>query len=158
MIGYSNALPGGTGDAPTLPAAACRFSGWIAVMTSVGAIRWLAIRSGSSQIRIAYFRPNGVDVAHARDPLEDVDDVDLAVVVEEGRVVPAVGRDEVDDADHVGRRLLDRDAELLDLGRQARLRRLHLVLDVDRGDVLRVADLEGRDDLETPLLVLSEEK
>ena len=34
-----------------------------------------------------------VHVADARDPLEGVDDVDLAVVVEERRVVPAVGRD-----------------------------------------------------------------
>ena len=57
------------------------------------------------------------------------------------------GEIEVDDADHVGRRLLDRHPVLLDLGRQAGLGRRHLVLDVDGGDVLVVADVERGDDV-----------
>ena len=57
VIGYSNACPAGTGWAPTLPAAACRFSCWMAVMTSVEEISIVESRSGSSQIRMAYFRP-----------------------------------------------------------------------------------------------------
>jgi len=40
-----------------LPTAAWRFSCWIAVMTSAGAICCSAMRSGSSQIRMAYRRP-----------------------------------------------------------------------------------------------------
>ena len=67
------------------------------------------------------------------------------------RVVATVGRDQVDDADHVGRRLLDRHAELLHRVGQARLRRLNLVLHVHRGDVERVADVEGGDDLRQPV-------
>ena len=107
----------------------------------------LARRSGSIQIRIAYLRPEHVGVADAVDPLEDVGDVDLAVIVQEVGVVPAVGRDQVDDADHVGRRLLDRHAVLLDLGRELGLGRLHPVLDVDGGHVLRVADVERGHDV-----------
>ena len=42
-----------------MPDAACLFSCWIAWTTSAGEIRWLAIRSGSSQTRMAYLRPNG---------------------------------------------------------------------------------------------------
>ena len=93
------------------------------------------------------------DIADARDSLQDVGDEDLAVIVEEGRVVDRLLRarvelrDEVDDADHVGRGLLDRDAELLHLGGELRLRGLHLVLDVDGADVLRVADVEGGHDV-----------
>ena len=57
VTGYSNRWPAGTGGAPILPAAACRFSDLIAVITSSGEICSLAIRSGSSQIRMAYLRP-----------------------------------------------------------------------------------------------------
>ena len=59
VTGNSNRCPGGAGEAPILPEAACLFSCWIAWTTTAGAIRWLAIRSGSSQTRMAYFRPNG---------------------------------------------------------------------------------------------------
>ena len=59
VTGYSNRWPGGAGRAPILPEAACLFSCWIAWTTSAGEIRWLAIRSGSSQTRMAYLRPNG---------------------------------------------------------------------------------------------------
>ena len=59
VIGYSNRWPGGAGRAPILPEAACLFSCWIAWMTSAGEIRWLAMRSGSSQTRMAYLRPKG---------------------------------------------------------------------------------------------------
>ena len=54
-------------------------------MTSWGEIRWSVMRSGSSQIRIAYRRPKTIDVADAGDPPQDVDDADLGVIVEEGR-------------------------------------------------------------------------
>ncbi len=60
-IGYSlNTRPGGTGWPPILPAAAWRFSAWIAAITSDGAMSWAAIRSGSSQTRMAYLRPNAL--------------------------------------------------------------------------------------------------
>ena len=52
-------LAGGAGRAPILPEAACLFSCWIAWTTSAGEIRWLAMRSGSSQTRMAYLRPKG---------------------------------------------------------------------------------------------------
>jgi hypothetical protein len=57
VTGYSNVCPSGTGAPPILPAAAWRFSDCIAEITSSGVICWLAIRSGSSQTRIAYLRP-----------------------------------------------------------------------------------------------------
>ncbi len=87
-----------------------------------------------------------VDLADAPDSLQDVDDVDLGVVVQEVGVEPAVGAGQVHDAHHVGGRLLRLDADLGDLRRQGGLGRVHLVLHVDRGDVLRVADVEGHDD------------
>ena len=88
-----------------------------------------------------------VRVTNAVDPLEDVGDVNLPVIVEEIRVVPAVGRDQVHDADHVRRRLLDRDAVLLHLRGELGSGRLHPVLDVDGRHVLRVADVERGDDV-----------
>ncbi len=57
VIGSSKSCPVGTGRAPILPAAACTFSCRIASMTSLGEIRMFAIRSGSIQILMAYFRP-----------------------------------------------------------------------------------------------------
>ena len=96
---------------------------------------------------MAYLRPKGFTSLTPGIRFRASTTLICAVVVEEGRVVPAVGRDEVDDADHVGRGLLDRHPVLLDLGREARLGRRHLVLDVDGGDVLVVADVERGDDV-----------
>jgi hypothetical protein len=58
VIGNSKAWPLGVGGPPILPAAACRFSCWMAMITSDGAIRISAIRLESSQTRMAYLRPN----------------------------------------------------------------------------------------------------
>ena len=88
----------------------------------------------------------GAHVADARNPSQYVECVDLRVVVEERRVIASVGRNQVHHADHVGRRLLDRHAELLHFGRKHGLGGLHAVLDVDGGDVLGVADVKGRHD------------
>ena len=91
-IGYSlNAWPGGTGWLPILPAAAWLFSDWMASITSIGGMSWAAMRSGSSQIRMAYLRPNAFTSLTPGMRLKHVEDVDLRVVVEERRVVAAVG-------------------------------------------------------------------
>ena len=91
--------------------------------------------------------PECVHVAHSGDPPQDIEYIDLRVIVQVRGIVTAVGRDQVDHADHVRRGLLDGHAELLHFRRQHGLGRLDAVLDVDRGNVLRIADVEGRNDI-----------
>ena len=89
VIGYSKAWPLGTGWAPTLPAAAWTFSCWIAVMTSVGRDQHARQAVGVEPDPHGVLPADHVDVADPLDPLQDVGDVDLAVVVEEVGVVLA---------------------------------------------------------------------
>ena len=85
VIGYSNArfCPGGSGKAPTLPAAAWRFSDWIAAITSLGPIELAGhpVRVEPDPHRV--LPPEDRDVAHPGNPPQDVGDGRLAVVVEE---------------------------------------------------------------------------
>ena len=88
-----------------------------------------------------------LDVADARQPLQLVDDLQIGVVATASTEIDGlVGRGQVDDQDEVRVLLLDRHAALIDDRRQRRGRLRHAVLHVDRGDVERVADLEGDGD------------
>ncbi len=62
------------------------------------------------------------------------------------RIDAFVGRGEVDDQDEIRVLLLDRHAALVDDRRQRRGGLRDAVLHVDRGDVERIADLEGDGD------------
>ena len=57
-----------------------------------------------------------------------------------------VGRGQIDDEDEVRVLLLDRHAALIDDRRQRRSRLRHAVLNVDGGDIERIADVEGDGD------------
>ena len=84
-----------------------------------------------------------VDVRNAVDAEQFVLDVDRGEVAQVDVVVAAVRREEADDHQDVGRLLADRDALVLDRGRQLRHGQLHAVLHHDQGRVQVGADVEG---------------
>ena len=87
-----------------------------------------------------------LDVADARQPLQLIDDLQIGVVGQRHRIDRTVRRGQIDDENEVRVLLLDRHAALIDDRRQRRRRLRHAVLHVDRGDVERIADLEGDGD------------
>jgi hypothetical protein len=87
-------------------------------------------------------RSEDAHLAHTRDAIERVDDVDVRVVGEEERVVRLLRREQRDDQHRNAGRLPHRQAELVDLGRQVRLRLRHAVLQVDLIDVRVGVDVE----------------
>ena len=80
------------------------------------------------------------DAVHAQQLVLDVDEGEVAQV---DVVVAAVGREEVDDHQDVGRLLADGDALVLDRRRQQRHGQGHAVLHHDQGRVQIDADVEG---------------
>jgi hypothetical protein len=88
-----------------------------------------------------------LDVADAGKPLQGIDDLQIGVVAERDRVDGPVRRGQIDDEDEVRILLLDRDAGLIDDGRQRGSSLRHAVLNVDRGNAERIADIEGDRDV-----------
>ena len=84
-----------------------------------------------------------VDVRNARHAQQLVPDVDGGEVAQVDVVVAAVGREEVDDHQDVGRPLADGDPLVLHLGRQLRHGQGHAVLHHDQGRVHVGADVES---------------
>ncbi len=84
-----------------------------------------------------------VDVRHSVHPQQLVLDIDRGEVAQVDVVVAVVRRKEIDDHQHVGRLLADRDPLVLDLGRQLRHGERHAVLHHDEGRVHVGADIEG---------------
>ena len=68
------------------------------------------MRSGLSQTRMPKSEPNTLHVAHALDALQFVDDVDVAVVADEERVVGSIRRVEREVQQGIGRLLAHRHA------------------------------------------------
>ena len=87
-----------------------------------------------------------LDVADAWQPLQLVEDLQIGVIRQRHRIDRTVRRDQIDDENEVRILLLDRHAALIDDRRKRGGRLRHPVLHVDRGDVERVADLEGDGD------------
>jgi hypothetical protein len=85
-------------------------------------------------------------VAYAGDALDFVDDEAVHVVADEHRVVLVVFRVGRGGEDEIGRDLRDRDADLLDLVRQAPFGLGNAVLHVDRRDVEIARQIERDDD------------
>ena len=84
-----------------------------------------------------------LDLAHARDPPDDVLDLEQGVVPQVNHVVPVVGRDQVHHHDEVGRALDRGDARLAHFLRQPGQRLGHPVLHLDLRQVHVGADAEG---------------
>jgi hypothetical protein len=87
-----------------------------------------------------------LDIADPRQSLQWIDDLQIGVVAERHRIDRAVRRGEIDDEDEVRVLLLNDHAGLIDDRRQRGGRLRDAVLDVDRGDAQRVADVEGDGD------------
>ena len=87
-----------------------------------------------------------LDVADAGQSLQLIDDLQIGVVRQRDRIDRMIGRGQIDDENEVRVLLLDRHAALIDDRRQRRSRLRHAVLDVDRGDIERIADVEGDGD------------
>ena len=83
----------------------------------------------------AEVRAEDLDVAHALDALQFVDDVDVAVVADEERVVRAVRGEDREVQQGVGRLLAHGDAGVDHLRRQLRVGLRHPVLHLDCGQV-----------------------
>ena len=92
------------------------------------------------------------DVAHSVAPQEFVTQADRRVVAHEDVVVAAVGREQLHGQKNVGRPLLDRDALLLDDGRQERHRQLHAVLGLHDSEIGIGTDLEGERENVSPVV------
>ena len=123
LIVYWNTCPVGTGGWPIWPAATCTFCCSMAVTTSA------AVRLRDGHLLRVEPDPHAVvalaevgDVADARQPRQLVAELDGGVVAQVEAVAAAVGREQVDDHQHAGRLLLDRDAAALDQVGQHRLR------------------------------------
>ena len=81
-------------------------------------------------------------VADTRQPLQRIDELQIGIVAEGDEIDRSVRRSEVDPQQDVGVFLGDDDAGLIDDGRQLRRRLGDAVLDIDRGDIDRIADIE----------------
>ena len=90
-----------------------------------------------------FARAEHLDRANAADPRQLVLHLQVRVVRQVEHVVALVRRDEVDDHDEVGRRLLGRHADALHVLRQPRLRLRHAVLHLHLRVVEIGAEREG---------------
>ena len=81
-------------------------------------------------------------VAGTREPLQRIDELQIGIVAEGDEIDRSVRRSEVDPQQDVGVFLGDDDTGLVDDGRQLRRRLGDAVLDIDRGSVDRIADIE----------------
>ena len=125
----------------------------------MASITSLAVRSsaasfcGSSQARMLYCRwPEEVHQAHARHARQLVEDVDLGVVAQVERVVPAVRRDHVHRQQDVGRLHLHVDALLLHARRAVAAGQLHAGLHEHQRGVDVGADLEAHGERVLPVV------
>jgi hypothetical protein len=91
--------------------------------------------------RIAPFAED-LDVADAGQSLQLIDDLQIGVIRQRDLIDRTIGRGQIDDENEVRVLLLDRHAALIDDRRQRRSRLRNAVLDVDGGDIERVADVE----------------
>ena len=86
------------------------------------------------------------DIADAGKALQRIGDLQIGVIAQSHGIDRIVRREEIDDQDEVGILLGDGDAALIDDARQGGRGLGDAVLHIDRGDVQRIADIEGDGD------------